>query len=975
MIFNARTVGGVFVAALIATLITTPAQALQQPAETPNEANLLANAGFETGSTLESLSDWKPWSERSLAHFSVATDQVSEGTQSLHVKDTSATTGGGMVSSPMPVTANTTYEVNLDVHHVSGSFSVWVYFDDAAGAQLSSKWQTVRTTTGTWERSFLEFESPAGAAQARVMIYSGNAPQSDVFVDDLYFGLPGQSEHQPPPVLSVPEQVLAQDENLSYLGTPVGSRVVRNMVIAEENGVSMTYGVYKGVEETGTPATLVVARTADGEIVRTLPMKGADFAQQIRLSSDGKVYMATTGSYSLWVYDPATTQLREIGVINPATPAHGYAWSLAAAEDGKMYIGSYPKGYLYLYDPADDSISNLGAVDSSQAYIHALAYDFERRNLYVGVGGSSAQIWKVSADGTKKPLLNDENAPGVTDLSFVTTFTFVDDRLFARASSQLLVVGADDEVEYWRGEGGEIHGYHVSPRPDAPGKYIFTFGKSFWEYDSATATTRNLGIETNGYLNDSSWTQLDDPNWPGWTMIAATDDGVIRMNPQAGISEMHDIVYATPTTVQRIFNGPDSMYASGYMIGLASFDAETGRPGPSLQSGQYEAAEVRDGKLLLAAYGNARLMEYDPATGAAPRQIFSLQDQGQDRPRMDYDPASDRIFMGTVAHYGHNQGGLTVYDFATNTRKTFTTEIVEEQSVISVLAHDGLVYLGTTIDGGLGAPVSGQTDGHFIVWDPDAEQVVHDFIPVPGDEGVTGLMVGPDGLIWGVSENTVFKYDPDAGQIVYSEPILAHRYGSGTVWMWANLVVGADGNVYGTDRFSFFRIDPDTMEYTEIVPDPVMGAPIMNAVDGPQGDIYFSHGPFLFRYDVPEPAEAACTVQLDDRLDGELVVRAGEVACGVEVTVNGGVRVEAGGALRLSDSMIRGGITSDGAAFVRIQDTSVAGAVEVNGTTGAYVFAGNDVRGSVHCSGNTNAADDRGQPNAITGSSDGCEGL
>src|SRR5690606_4992916 len=157
------------------------------------------------------------------------------------------------------------------------------------------------------------------------------------------------------------------------------------------------------------------------------------------------------------------------------------------------------------------------------------------------------------------------------------------------------------------------------------------------------------------------------------------------------------------------------------------------------------------------------------------------------------------------------------------------------------------------------------------------------------------------------------------GEIVYSEPILAHRYGTSTVWMWGDLEIGSDGNVYGTDRFSFFRIDADTMEYSEIVPDPVMGSPLMNAVANPDGDILFSHGPYVFRYDVPGSAEPACSIELDSRVEGGLEVADGEVACGTNVTINGEVIVHAGGALRIVGSSVRGGISSEGATAVRIQ--------------------------------------------------------
>lgn len=951
--------------ALVTALVTTLGMASPGTAAWADEdepANLLANAGFEEGTAPEELAGWTPWSSRSVPYFSTSTETVSEGIQSLHLHDDSTSHGGGLVSDPVPAQPDTTYEVNLNVHHVSGSFSVWLYFHDEDGNELSSQWQTVRTAVGAWERAFLEFRSPAGAATGQVMVYSGNGPVADVYVDDLYLGLPGGSGHEPP---SIPDQVIENDPNLSYLGTPVGSRVTKNSVVAEEDGQLMSYRVFRGVESAGTSATLVVADLLTGEIVRSLPLRGVDFSQELRVSSDGLVYIVTTGpGYGLWVYDPATTELRDLGSINPSDPAKGYGWSLAAADDGVMYIGTYPEGLLFRYDPSDGSITNLGAVDPEQAYIHALAWDSERDVLYVGTGGSSAQIWKVTADGTRTALLNDENAPGVTDLAFVTTFTFVDDRLFARASNQLLVINAEDEVEYWKGAGNEIHGYQLTPRPDSPQHYLFGFGSSFWEYDATTGTTRDLGIEINGYLSDSVWVQLDDPAWPGWTLVAATSGGVAKLNLETGTSELHAVDHYAANTVQQLFRGPDQMYASGYLTGLAGFDSTTGIGGPTLQSGQYEAAAVRNGKLLLAAYGDARLMEYDPTTGAAPRQIFTSQPEGQDRPRMDYDPDHDRIFMGTVAKYGHNQGALMMYDFATDTKKTWTTEIVTEQSVISVLHHDGLVYLGTTIDGGLGAPASGQTEGHFIVWDPEAERIVDDIVPVAGDEGVTGLMVGPDGLIWGVSENTVFTYDPEQGEMVFSEPLLRHRYGSGTVWVWADLAIGADGMVYGTNRFSFFRIDPSTMAYTDIVPTTVLGAPIRNAVADEAGNILFSHGAFVFKYSVPQPE---CTEEISGEHRGRIEVADGAVLCVTDARIIGGITVAPGGSLVMSDTELQGSLTATSARTVQVRDSTVRAAVSVAGTAGSFVLAGSQLRGSVTCRANLSPLTDENRPNRLQG--------
>ncbi|SDS51528.1 PQQ-binding-like beta-propeller repeat protein [Jiangella sp. DSM 45060] len=758
-----------------------------------------------------------------------------------------------------------------------------------------------------------------------------------------------------------PDEVVAQNPRLSHLGAPVTTKIITNMVMGEEDGRQVVYGVYRGAGETDSPAAFVVSDALTGELVRSLHLPGASHATEVRAATDGKVYFGTTYDYNFWVYDPVTKDVTNLGPLNEETPTDGYVWSLAAAEDGKMYVGTYPKGHLYLYDPADGTVTNLGQVDPSQSYIRAMAYDLERQNLYVGVGGSRAQIYKVSSDGTTTALITDENAPGLQDESFVFSFTFTGDRLFARGgSSQLLVIGADDQVEYWTDSGKEMFGYHVSERPDAPGRYVFTYGSTFWEYDAATGTKRDLGIPNNGYLNDAYWTDLGDPDWPGPTMVAATSEGVARINLTTGESVAHEIEFSNPVAIQKILTGPDSMYASGYMEGLTPFDSVTGDAGATLKSGQYESSAVRDGKMLLGAYGNGRVLEYDPAAGTAPRQLFDLKAEDQDRPfAMDYDEENDRLFVGTVPYYGNNQGALAVYDFATRKKSVYTAEVVADQSVISVLHHDGLLYVGTTLDGGLGAPPSGQTEAHFVVFDPDTGQKVHDFVPVAGDEGVTGLMVGPDGLIWGVSEDTVFKYDPAQQKIVFSKKLLVNRYGTSTVWAWAYLVTGADGNVYGTNRGSLFRIDAETMEYTRLV----NGVGNYANVDA-NGDILFSSGINIFRYDVPGPV--VCDQEITGTQTGPLAVTEG-TTCVTDATVVGPVTVGAAAGLVLTGSEVTGPVRAHTAATVTITGSTISGPTHVTGTTGTLTVTGNDITGPVELTGNTTTAPPVVGGNTITG--------
>lgn len=214
-------------------------------------------------------------------------------------------------------------------------------------------------------------------------------------------------------------------------------------------------------------------------------------------------------------------------------------------------------------------------------------------------------------------------------------------------------------------------------------------------------------------------------------------------------------------------------------------------------------------------------MEYDtsrPKGADNPRTIYEFPvDLGQDRPfGMLGVEEENKLLIGTVPAYGQLGGALAVYDAEAGQMEHIETDIVRDQSIVSLTYLDGKVVGGTSVWGGLGSEPS-ETEGKLFVWDLATAAKELEIVPVPGKRAVTGLTVGPDHKIWGMAEGVLFIFDPESCEVIDSKTIIPVQY-TDTVWGDAYLETGTDGHVYGTSRGRFFRIDAATKEVTFLAP-------------------------------------------------------------------------------------------------------------------------------------------------------------
>ncbi len=958
-------------AAVLATiaLIATGAQAAHAEEETPPErVNLLTNTSFEEGADPASAPGWSPlWGRTEIASFSE--ERASDGLRSLHLFRNEVVRNGGLVADSVAVESGTAYEFSFDQYLVSGGpISATVYFDDADGNVIVQPYELLRTPAGSWDRTSAEFQAPAGAVAARPMLYVPSGVMIDTYLDDVFFGLATEKPEEPE--LSPVDEILVQDEKLEHLGTPVTSQIPSQAAHGVEEGRHVSYQVFKGNPQSGFPAAFAVTDVNTGAQIRTCTLGDAENARNLNIADDGRVYWGTYHDSKLWRYDPATQQCEDLGRISEQKDS---TFGMSPGPNGSMYIGSYPDARLYLVNPESNEVEFLRSIGPGIDYIHSIAYHAGTDTVYVGTGVLAPQIWKITDGGRGEQTLIADDAliPGLSDegANTVSRMDIIGDRIIAQVRLRMLVLDLDGNVIHWdREQTRFFFGHHSIAGAEDDQAIFSTGGGGLMVYDIASNSFASTGINIGGYLSHG----VVDSTGETPLLYGTSASGVFVADLSSGeLLSANPVEFAQPTLIQKLFAGPDgSVWASGYMIGLAKVDKSGENHGPTMQRGQFESAAVRDGKLYFGAYGEARFdvldpETYDPADTSTVPTLFTGVDHGQDRPfGLAYNPDRDEMYMGSVATYGQTQGGLAIWEGATGDHVWLTTEIGENENIVSVAYNpvDGLVYLGSTVDGGLGSAPSGHSAGKLIVFDPETRSVVKTIDPVGAErEGVTGLMVDPDGVVWGVAEEALFAYDPATG-LSQIKGTVGGRYSEGkTYWAYGTVTISnADGRIYVTAGHRFSVHDPETGVTTRIA-----NGLQWSAADE-DGDLYLSAGANLFRYNV-ERSGLRCTETLTGVIDEGVVVEAGDAVCLDGARVNDGVRVETGGLLLMEGADIRGGLVSDDAEAIEVRNSSIRGAVSVSGTTGSFVLAGNEVRGSVSCSGNGTEPQDEGEANLVSG--------
>ncbi len=589
----------------------------------------------------------------------------------------------------------------------------------------------------------------------------------------------------------------------------------------------------------GKPGHLVGYNMQTGSIIADLALGSADGSIAM-VSTDNWLYIAGNDA-RLYRTRPGSKSLENLGLV---LPGQSTIQDLVAGKEGEIFGGTYPGGRVFRYHPRDGfSDINNGAIVDGESYVRSVVYQKTSNKLYIGVGAHAALVEFDLTTKAKKNILPSQ----YNDQEFVYYMGLAEgyasgDRLLAWVTSPdqrvtlvyNLKTGAIEQTL------GTIDAYSVIKSPTTELSY-YTAGNKLYAQDFSNPNATAKMITDCYDAKDMRWGK------DGNLHILTKYSQVRRYNPTTGqITTIKYEVPPQPYDIQTIVTGPDGkIWSSGYLAGgNASYDPTTNASVQYSGLGQAEGMTAHGDNIYFGIYPAASIFVYDTkkpwnASGGNPKLLGKVT--GQDRPFAGASvPEKDKIFFGTVPGYGKLGGALVEYSVANNSFENYVN-VVQDQSVVSLINHRGKVFGGTSISGGLGISPSAN-EAKLFAWNVDSKTKEYEIVPVAGAWAITGLTTGPDGKIWGMADGTLFIFNPDTKKVDNVKKYYDLKGTPTHIWRNAFLQTHANGKVYATFNSAFYQIDPASLELTVLKE----GVGLL-AMDK-QGRLYTRSAQNLFRF-------------------------------------------------------------------------------------------------------------------------------
>jgi len=577
------------------------------------------------------------------------------------------------------------------------------------------------------------------------------------------------------------------------------------------------------------PTWLYACDLATGEVVKQrFPDRRQIHLHGGMLAPDGKYYIVTpdwNAGMNLFVYDPATNRLEDRGILVPDLV--GETRRLVLGPDGRIYgTGNYQeprKAGAYCYDwKTDTLVRDYGPIGPDHAPHGAWGYSIgvDDQFIYVASGKIPWYLIAVNIGTGEEKTLAQTKAGGNISISPLNGGARVSVQEEPGAPSQTAwlyhgrMIPKTDNDPPWES--------FTSPWDEAPPKPQVYRGQIDPVDGHAYLWWRSAADAANAPESPSADA---DPAALGWTRLELPD------------------VETYPLPVHRLASLPD-----GRLFGTAQaysgrflFDPQTGAGMPLGNGGpSIYALAVHGRKLYWSGYPSGPVDMFDPVR---PWTLLKGGVPGRDPPEITSPESNprrvvDSLFRQTRAKkmfsavVGADQriyfGGAGIRDYAGGSFAWFDPQTGQYDGMWRPFSGYRVYWLTTALDGRyVITSTKTSTDelhndvrpdsAKLFVWDTAEQQLVRDFVPIPGASKAGPLVEVAPGRLLGTTEDPhteggglLYGVDVRTGDVLFTKELpdtlrFAWIHGT-TQWDYCR---GPDGNVYTYLGNVLIRIQPD----------------------------------------------------------------------------------------------------------------------------------------------------------------------
>ncbi len=534
------------------------------------------------------------------------------------------------------------------------------------------------------------------------------------------------------------------------------------------------------------------------------------------LSSDNKFYTLFKGNFV--EFDPVK---RAFTFIKKTLPL--MAMGMTEDDKGIIWAVTYPNSGVVSFDPNTRELKDYG-------YIYKQNWPQYPRNMvaddsgfiYYSLGTTASQIVAFNpVSGQAKPMLAEtERKRG---------FAYVYRDLDGKVYGQALQDSREDWYEFYKGNIRKI------------GKHDLI--------NSKPIITGHQGLFHSKFPDGKKIKDLD--------LLERT---LVVEDPKSNTEKKVRFDYTSEGAfVLGVVAAPDGTIAGGttFPMQFFNYNPKTDKLINKPAYGQFNALARQGDRIYFGSYPTGSLLEWNSSKpwvntreGSQTNPLFLASAViATHRPYRVLAHDDDKtVIMGGTPEYGYTGGGLLFWDREKKTKTLLMdSAVISNQSTLSMTSlPEGKFIGGTTTEPGTGGEKKAK-EAELYIMDLASKKIEWHQVLFPGAQTYCDLCVGPDGLVYGITDyKNFFVFDPIKHVIIYQKDVAA-EFGRTTPSPQSPriFIFGPKKEIYLLFIKGIVKLEPGSYKMTMIAESPV---PINTGGDYLDGRIYFVSGSHLCSY-------------------------------------------------------------------------------------------------------------------------------